>query len=109
MIVDGGLSVVQGVHAAGACRRLSYDGLAGHPRTWKTPLGLNVETTDPEALVLQESQTWVCSCCTPRQSDKGSGHGAVFVDLGELRPGSGRNLNQLVIGTITMELQRGIE
>jgi len=23
-----------------------------------TPLGLNVETTDPEALVLQESQTW---------------------------------------------------
>src|SRR2546428_6340094 len=67
MIVDGGYSVVQGVHAAGACRRLSYDGLAGHPRTWKTPLGLNVETTDPEALVLQESQTW-CAHAALRDS-----------------------------------------
>jgi len=44
------------------------------------------------------------SCCITRQSYKGSGHGAVFVDLGELRPGGGQNLNQLVIGTTTMEL-----
>jgi len=51
----------------------------------------------------------VSSFCTTRQSYKGSGHGAVFVDLGELRPGSGQNLNHLVIGTITLELQRGIE
>ena len=46
------------VHVAGAGRRLLYDGLVGHPRTWKTLLGFNVETTDPEAIVLQESQTW---------------------------------------------------
>jgi len=51
----------------------------------------------------------VSSRCITRQSYKASGYGAVFVDLGELRPGTGQNLNPLVIGRITMELHRGIE